>query len=121
MMVVVFILMMLAAALPGALSARSEPEADAPQASRRPAPRIDRHDISGYVLASFAGLMIFGLAVTYQTERQRQTLADKLCAAADNRISETWKARGDKALSFTEAILKRDLHGKIPCLEGPAE
>ncbi|QDC10201.1 hypothetical protein FHY55_13510 [Oceanicola sp. D3] len=88
-----------------------------PEAPAKPGPVAKHPDLSGFVLYGFAILIVAGLVAVLLTQSHRSTLRERLCDAAEGRISESWKDRGSRALDLSEALLKKDFRAKLPCLD----
>ena len=67
-------------------------------------------------LVLIASILFGGLSI-FSAQTERKTAREKLCDAAAGRISEDWKARGDKLLVLSEKLLKKDLSGLNPCAD----
>jgi hypothetical protein len=59
--------------------------------------------------------LVFGAVSIMATQSTRTTLRQELCDFAGGKVSQTWKDRGDQALSFAERLTQRELSGKLPC------
>lgn len=61
------------------------------------------------------GVLIFGLISAFSSERHEATLADKLCAQADARISDGIEQRVRDGAGLLDRVLGTQTADAIPC------
>ena len=71
---------------------------------------------SAKIVAAFVlGVLVVGLVTAVTSERHEATLAEKLCAQADVRISDTVEQRVRDGAGLLDRVLGTQTAGRIPC------
>lgn len=70
---------------------------------------------SGVLAVVVFGVLIFGLISAFSSERHEATLADKLCAQADARISDGTEQRVRDGAGLLDRVLGTQTADAIPC------